>query len=159
MAYFKDLSDYTYSVLGGRGAKTVGWLTRGHSFGTAPPREEDLDLLWLYGSISVAKMRGGHDCEFCQTGAARRAERNGVERLLGVAEIRVFSKDGKIYAAPSLIYHYIASHNYLPPDEFMRALRDGPRPPSGDYFEILDGLGLEWSTTPNLKNVTSEKGK
>jgi hypothetical protein len=109
--------------------------------------EGDLDLLWQYGSVSVALMRGGHDCEFCAPGSARWAERNGEKRLLGVAEIRVFSRRGHIYAAPTLIYHYVAVHHYKPPDEFLEALRTGPRPPSQEYFDILGRLNLEWSKT------------
>jgi hypothetical protein len=155
MAYFPDLSEYTYanSTFASPGTLAVGWLGRGHEFSTIVPEEEDLDLLWQYCSISVALMRGGHDCEFCPTGSARRAERSGEERLLGVAEIRVFSGDGRVYAAPTLIYHYVAVHHYRPPDEFLQALREGPRPPSQEYFDALARLNLEWSGTSN-KRVT-----
>ncbi len=112
MAFLADLSGYTYadSTFAGPGTKAVGWLARGHEFSRMVPEEEILDLLWQYCSISVALMRGGHDCEFCPSGSARQAERNGEERLLGVAEIRVFSGDGRVYAAPTLIYHYLAVH-------------------------------------------------
>lgn len=41
---------------------------------------------------------------------------------LGSAEIRVKAKDGRIYAAPNLIYHYVAEHDYDPPKEFIEAL-------------------------------------
>jgi hypothetical protein len=149
MAFFPDLSDYTYasSAFGRPGTKTVGWLAQGYDFPTMVANEEDLDLLWQYCSISVALMRGGHDCEFCPVGSARQAERNGEKRLLGVAEIRVFSRSGQIYAAPSLIYHYVAVHHYRPPDEFLQALREGPMPPDQEYFDALAGLNLEWSRT------------
>jgi len=43
---------------------------------------------------------------------------------LGSAEIRVQGIDGAVYAAPNLIYHYMANHNYLPPEEFLGAIRD-----------------------------------
>jgi hypothetical protein len=42
--------------------------------------------------------------------------------LLGSAEIRVPGKDGKVYAAPNLIYHYIKDCGYLPPQEFIDAV-------------------------------------
>jgi len=149
MAFFLDLADYTYanSAFGCPGTKTVGWLAQGHDFPTMVPKEEDLDLLWQYCSISVALMRGGHDCEFCPPGTARQAERSGEKRLLGVAEIRVFSRDGEVYAAPTLIYHYVAVHHYKPPNEFLQALREGPRPPSQEYFDALAKLNLDWSRT------------
>src|ERR1041385_8918419 len=147
MAFIPDLSNYTYanSAFARPETKAVGWLALGHDFPRMAPEEEVLDLLWQYCSISVALMRGGHDCEFCPSGSARRAERNGEERLLGVAEIRVFSDDGRVYAPPTLIYHYVAGHHYKPPDVFLEALRTGPRAPSQDYFEILARLSLECS--------------
>jgi hypothetical protein len=149
MAYMEDLSNYVYagSVFGRPGTKAIGWLALGHEFPKMTPEDETLDLLWQYCSISVAEMRGGHDCEFCPSGSARRAVRDGEERLLCVAEIRVFSRDGQIYAAPTLIYHYVAVHRYKPPDEFLEAMRAGPRPPSQEYFDVLARLNLEWSKT------------
>ena len=42
--------------------------------------------------------------------------------LLGSAEIRVFGQNGKIYAAPNLIYHYMKDCGYLPPQEFLDEL-------------------------------------
>lgn len=147
MAYFKDLSDYAYAADSIPGTKAIGWLSRGHAFPTMAPDEEVLDLLWLYCSISVEQTRGMHDCEFCPVGSARYFERNGHRLLLGTSEIRVFSRDGQIYAAPTLIYHYVAVHRYKPPDEFLQALREGPRPPSQEYFDTLAKLNLEWNKT------------
>ncbi|MCX7805518.1 MAG: hypothetical protein N3A38_10060 [Planctomycetota bacterium] len=37
-------------------------------------------------------------------------------------EIRVLGRDGKIYAAPTLIYHYVVAHKYRPPQEFIDAV-------------------------------------
>ncbi len=87
MAFFEDLSDYTYagSEFARPGTKAVGWLARGHEFRTLAPEEEVLDLLWQYCSISVALMRGGHLCEYCPGGGIHWAERHGEERLLGVS--------------------------------------------------------------------------
>ncbi len=148
MTYFEDLSDDAYAPGFVRpGTKSVGWLARGHAFPTMIPDEETLDLLWLYCSISVVQTRGGHECEFCPIGSARYFERNGQRLLLGTSEIRVFSRDGRIYAAPTLIYHYVAVHHYKPPDEFLRALREGPRPPSQEYFDALAKLNLQWNRT------------
>ena len=74
-------------------------------------------------------------------------ERNGEKLLLGTSEIRVLSEDGTIYAAPTLIYHYICDHHYKAPDVFVRALKQGPRPGSDQYFRRLEELGLEWNRT------------
>ncbi len=29
---------------------------------------------------------------------------------------------GKVYAAPSLVHHYVVAHDYRPPDEFIAAV-------------------------------------
>ena len=148
MAYLEDLSEYSYAPGFVRpGTRTVGWLAQRHPFPTAIPDEALLDLLWLYCSISVAQTRGFHKCEFCPAGTISHFERNGQRLLLGTSEIRVFSPEGQAYAAPTLIYHYVAVHHYKPPDEFLRALRAGPQPPSEEYFDALARLNLEWWKT------------
>ena len=149
VSYFEDLSDYTYhrSVFARPETKAIGWLALGHDFSTCVPTDDILDLLWSHCSISIAQMRGLHFCEFCPSGSAINAERHGKKLLLGSSEIRVFSGTGRIYAAPTLIYHYVAVHHYCPPDEFLRALREGPAPPSRGYFERLERLNLAWNET------------
>jgi hypothetical protein len=149
MAYYPDLSGYEYHRSGFRvGTRNVGWLSADHSFDIAPPREGLLDALWACCRISVAQMRGGHDCDMCPDGEhAGNAERNGEKLLLGNSEIRVFSDADVVYAAPTLIYHYVERHQYSPPDDFVRALLRGPLPPDPRYFTKLERLGLEWSDT------------
>ena len=149
MTYFSDLSEYAYGdrTFSRSGTKNVGWLDRGHNFPTKPPSDEVLDLLWTFCSTSVALSRGAHECEFCPSGSSYFSERNGKQLFLGAAEIRVFSEQGEIYAAPTLLYHYVQAHHYDPPEEFAEALRCGPKPPSSEYFECLEKLGLTWSVT------------
>ena len=149
MTYYEDLSDYTYhgSAFYRPATKNIGWLGLGHEFPKLAPTEELLDSIWTYCKISVAQMRGTHECEFCPRGDWHHGERNGERLLLGSSEIRVFGKGESIYAAPTLIYHYAFLHHYKPPDEFLLALREGPRPPSHEYFERLKQLSLDWNRT------------
>lgn len=49
-------------------------------------------------------------------------EHLGQKKLLGMSEIWLPSSSGVIYAAPSLIYHYMEAHRYLPPQEFLDAV-------------------------------------
>ncbi len=149
MAYFKDLSDYSYFRSECRvGTKNVGWIDSAHEFNKSAPAEALLALLWNNCKISVAQSRGIHDCGFCPSGTSYYVVRNDQPLFLGTAEIRVFAKDdGAIYAAPTLIYHYVSVHHYSPPEEFVRALNEGPRPPSQEYFDKLSALGLEWRET------------
>src|SRR3954465_11538452 len=47
MAYFPDLTDYTYARWGVYpGTAAVGWLAAGHTVPTSPPSEALLDRLW-----------------------------------------------------------------------------------------------------------------
>ena len=149
MAYLPDLSDYNYLAEFVRpGTKAVGWLDQEHDFQTGPSDEGALRALWEFCKISVAQTRGCHPCPFCRTQVGTEAQRDGQSLLLGTAEIRVFSPEGQVYAAPTLIYHYVAHHQYRPPVEFLTALLNGPRPGSPDYFALLRGVSLECNATP-----------
>jgi hypothetical protein len=145
VAYYEDLSGYTYFANDKSGAKNVGWLERGHEFERASPINETLDILWSFCKIRVMQTRGWHQCDICvERKQVTHARRNGLRLWLGTAEVRVFAADGTPYAAPDLVYHYVRAHNYLPPEEFLLALREGPRPPSEDYFGLLRKNALEW---------------
>ena len=74
---------------------------------------------------------------------------------MGTSETRVFSSDGIVYAAPTLIYHYISAHNYCPPEEFLVAMKEGSQPFSQEYIEHLELLKLEWGMT----SVSEENAK
>ena len=49
-------------------------------------------------------------------------EYEGQRKLLGMSQIRIPSSSGLIWAAPSLIYHYIVAHSYLPPQAYLDAV-------------------------------------
>jgi hypothetical protein len=160
VADFSDLSFYQYIQRGNPPqTKNVGWLERGHHYDTAPPSEEILNLLWSFCRVSIMQTRGIHRCDLCQPSATVSVVRDGIELLLGSAEIRVLSKENfstirqrlrneesgllllrkslgsfDVYASPNLIYHYVAIHNYKPPNEFLEALQEGPRPPDHEYL-------------------------
>lgn len=149
MTYFKDLSVYEYRTEGlTRVAKTenIGWLESGHAFGAHDFVEGFLDNLWQFCKISVAQTRGIHSCSFCLEDRFF-AERGNKKLVLGSAEMRVFSNNGRIFAAPNLIYHYIEFHRYSPPDEFVEAVLNGPQPSEGIYYDRLLEIGLEWRMT------------
>lgn len=105
--------------MGSRGQKNVGWLAADKEFNRRKSTDIVLDLVWDYCALSLEQSRSRHECEFCAAGASRISERNGQQLLLGSAEIRVLSHSGEIFAAPNLIYHYMAFHDYSPPEEFI----------------------------------------
>jgi hypothetical protein len=149
MAYFQDNTDYVY---GGAefcriGTKNIGWLEKGRKFETKTPSTHDLELVWEYCKVSVAQTRGWHACEFCDSVQYGLVVKESQRLLLGTSEIRVFGSNGVIYASPTLMYHYMQAHSYSPPNEFLDAMRNSPRPPTKEYFDRLDSIGLKWRNT------------
>lgn len=124
--YYPDLTPYCYFE-GRRPPNTlnIGWLDIHHPFPRRNASEELLDALFERCLQYDVLTRGCHICEFCdeqKRGETLTVRRHGREAWLGSAEITVEGKDGKIYAAPNLIYHYVARHDYDPPQEFVEAL-------------------------------------
>ena len=124
--YYPDLTPYCYfKSASSDGALNIGWLDNRNPFPTKRASETLLDALFerclLY---SVIQTRGFHVCELCDSPKHEpmKVFRHGQENSLGSAEIRVKGKDGRVYAAPTLIYHYVAAHDYDPPKEFVEAL-------------------------------------
>jgi hypothetical protein len=122
--YFPDLSPYQYIArTSGPNVLNVGWLDAEHLYSRQRASEELLDALFEICSRRVNKTRGFHLCPFCVSQSfGVTASRKAESLTLGSAEIWVEAKDGKIYAAPNLIYHYVAEHDYCPPQEFIDAL-------------------------------------
>ena len=148
MTYFADLSDYIYLPECIRsGTRNIGWLELGHDFDKAQPSEKDLNVLLEFCKISIAQTRGVHTCSFCGNAGLPAMVKNESNLLLGTSEIRVFSANDIIYSAPTLLYHYMSVHHYRPPDEFLIALRNGPRPLMEGYFRRLNNIKLEWTKT------------
>jgi hypothetical protein len=148
MAYFEDLTPYSYSLRGAVDPDTlnVGWLRAGSDFNRAEPSEQILDRIWSLCGVSFAPYRGIHDCELCDAGTTW-FQRGGASLYLGYSEIRVFGLGGETFAAPTMLYHYVERHHYLPPAAFMRALLDGPTPPDPSYFSRALERGFEWEHT------------
>lgn len=117
--YFPDLSPYTYISIETRSVN-VGWLDAEHSFSVVTPDEHLIAKLELYCQHPVHQTFGIHLCDLCKNAS-------------GFAEIRVFGRGERTYAAPTLIKHYVAEHHYRPPDEFLQALQEGPVPGTTDY--------------------------
>lgn len=87
----------------------VGWLERGHAFPVGEPDEEFVtSLRHACSTQRWAVMRGLYPCPLCG-GAA------------GHSEIRI-QGDGVVYAAPTLVAHYVEAHRYAPPQAFVDAV-------------------------------------
>lgn len=138
--YYRDLTKYKY---GGKKEKSlnIGWLERPHRVVKGEVPQEFLDKLWKYLRYPVNVYRGFHTCMFCTCPlqGVPVVEHNGEERKVGYYEMRVWARNGKVYAAPSLIFHYISCHGYKPPQEFIDAVLEAEDPDSDEYYQkVLD---------------------
>lgn len=139
MTYFQDLSRYSYSNFRAypswEDLWNVGWLDRSESFEKGVVEPELTTKLLLLCKCPLNMYRGWHGCQFCAEYPVKVGDSDG-EFCLGDGEIRVWAKGGKTYAAPNLIYHYVAVHKYQPPDEFLNALREMELP----YPRVLQAM-------------------
>jgi hypothetical protein len=154
MTYYEDLSPYEYfadSEPLGLQPVNVGWLDENKPF---PKGETSLEFKARLFEFRLPKYvvhstRGVHTCQFCNVSDHERyeqsKERYGEEAhwlsiyeekaqpmSLGNGEIRVIGQS-TLYAAPTLIHHYVVEHNYKPPDEFIEAVLEGPAPGSKEH--------------------------
>jgi hypothetical protein len=116
----------------------VGWLSSFHPFSTGTVEPEASDALasmvadrerWLpFASCGVQQ------CEFCLEAAGSQA-------------ILVPSHD-KLFIAPDLVAHFVAQHHYRPPDAFLDAVLQCPRPGTDDYYRALRRFQNLWPESP-----------
>jgi len=138
-------------------ALNIGWLDRSYIFSQGTVEPELMTKLWLFCRSPVNETLGFHECPFCQENSESYlvVEQNGEKIGLGSAEIWVFGREGKAYAAPTLIYHYIVQHHYRPPDEFLKALSEGPLPNTPEY-DMWAGRYMWGQIMLRKKNLNSK---
>lgn len=113
-----------------RNVFNVGWLDTAHRFETGEVSEAFLERLFLFcSSPGIARYTmGRHYCPFCPAPVPRHSllhqtvVRNAIEIVVGSAEIYIVDKQENIFIVPDMIYHYIDTHRYLPPQEFINAV-------------------------------------
>ena len=113
MTYFPDLSPFNYGpsqpYCGDYEVLSIGWLDGEHEYPKSIPNAERLNQVksLLTESRCINLTFGVHLCEIC-----------GQET--GNGEYHAYNpRTNKIYAAPTLIVHYIEEHHYAPPEEFI----------------------------------------
>jgi hypothetical protein len=125
VAHFEDLTPYRF--LGNRpAAVNIGWLSLRQPYDKGPVAADLVETLRELAVLNPTNQtRGFHTCEFCEDQKVipqTTAVWKGQVRKLGSAEIWVTSSAGVTYASPDLILHYIESHEYLPPKEYLQAI-------------------------------------
>jgi hypothetical protein len=124
--YYPDLMPYRYAT-GGNLAQVlnIGWLDDSHDYpvGRVPDTVVSKLKQLLLTNRDVNKVSAIKGCPFCGVDVVY-VPSSDARKLLGMSEIWIPGKTGTIYAAPSLVYHYITKHEYLPPQEFLAAVED-----------------------------------
>jgi hypothetical protein len=150
MTYYPDLSPYEYGP-DSDGACNVGWLDENYPFptGTTPTAFHERLLVHCRFEFTVHHCFGFHECQFCPSPECPVKVARGDEQVsLGNGEIRVIGTDA-VYAAPTLVYHYVVDHDYLPPEEFVEAVLTGPEPGSDEHQILLSIIKGEFKA-PDL---------
>jgi hypothetical protein len=123
MSYFPDLSPYCFfKNQSGPDIVNIGWLDAYHPYRKGETDISLIEKLLRHCKASpVNRTRGLHHCPFCSSYPITMRVGNE-DIVLGSAEIRLNGTGNVVFAAPNLICHYMAAHQYHPPDEFMAAL-------------------------------------
>jgi len=127
MTEYRDLTFFTYSDSKWVFASgfpyimlSVGWL--GSTVPVADPLKPDAKKSLLYNlslfiQHPVNLCRGIHICEIC--GCEPRLDSD--KSWLGSGEIFIHGPNNLLYAAPTMIYHYVQEHDYVPPIDFIKS--------------------------------------
>ncbi|GAA3661090.1 hypothetical protein ACLIYM_24680 [Streptomyces fenghuangensis] len=123
MTYYADLTPYSYDEVDSSNTLlNVGWLSREHGYRTGEAPEGLIEALAKLAERKVNMQRGMHFCELCPSFEVARENTSRGNTFIGSGEIRVPGREGAVYAAPAMIVHYVESHAYLPPEEFIESV-------------------------------------
>ena len=122
----------------------VGWLAPGHMFATGSCDRVFYRKLMelLQDPWQPAVSPGRHPCAFCQfTGGPAVVRFEELSVTIGTGVLFVPS-DENVYVTPTMVAHYIDSHGYRPPEEFMSAVATCAPMRSIQYFRALKSYGI-----------------
>lgn len=122
---------------------TVGWLERGKAYPTGKTSVEFQEKLLAF-CFNGRTVNPQNNIQRCAVGdncprILPPEKRNDQTAHFGSSEIRVIGET-EVYAAPTLIYHYVTGHHYRPPDEFITAVLTGPAPGSSEHQALINAL-------------------
>lgn len=129
--FFDDLSNYSYYLTKPVvTVRNIGWLAKDAPFKTGVTNDAFLEKLacLIVGNdmvdIHVNRTRSAQPCNIsgCTSLDVKAGEKS---ETLGASEIWIPVKGvAEYFAAPSMIYHYVDEHYYVPPVEFINAVLD-----------------------------------
>lgn len=120
----------------------VGWLRyhrTSYPKGAVPAPFVSRLRQFCHADYAVHPVRSISPCPICGQMVADEVDEDGRVYKVGFYEIRVIGTD-EIFAAPSLIYHYVTAHQYQPPRPFIDAVLHGPAPTSAEYRALMRAL-------------------
>ena len=117
MTQFADLTNFTYEIpeyyLKTMEYLNVGWLGEGKDFKEGLIDAESKAAIERACASRPKMMHMGvHLCEVCPSTTA----------VTGTG-VYFLEHNGRKYAFPRMLYHYVDVHSYLPPTEFLDAIR------------------------------------
>ena len=128
MPFYEDLSVFEYHDIDFNGqVLNVGWLSASKPFRTGGIDLRAKKVIQELVRYPINLFRGSHYCEFCPPPIKEKIEGVFDYKIIrdcpkGNGEIHVLGVKGVMYVAPTLIFHYIDAHNYMPPKEFLDAV-------------------------------------
>ncbi len=132
--YFRDLSNEC-QIAKGPMIRTIGWLSKDHKFTrdeTSIDVVNKLQSLITNDPFQPIISCGTHQCDLCQFDGD-----HGFKNLF-------IPGNECIYVCPEMILHYISTHWYKPPDEFIEALLNCPPHQTMEYKKLfLENGGRE----------------
>ncbi len=138
-AYFDDISSDGSGRPWSEFLTAVGWLEPDHVFPTGHSEPAFVDKLIELRNSGEAYM-GYHRCGFCP-GAPEKTPTSVTYdgKAINVGDGNMFVPGREtVYAAPSLIIHYVVDHDYSPPTEFRDAVNSCPSVHSREYLKRMD---------------------
>jgi hypothetical protein len=138
MTYFPDLSPCRYfNGLWSDRLIAIGWLEPGNEYQKGDVSKDFLNALvtLLKAPWEPLMALGYHRCSFCRLKEEFSIYKDH-ELPLGARNVYIIGND-QVYIAPSLIEHYIESHEYQPPLEFQKAVMLAARTRKKDYEKKL----------------------
>jgi hypothetical protein len=146
MPYIADLTPCSDFGEGTGTMLAVGWVDHRHppSRGIVKPAFVSRLVELLVNPWQPAQTLGWHDCTFCRlTRGPTSFEYGGAKVSIGTSNLFVPGR-GCVYIAPSLILHFMDSHGYAPPAEFIKAVLGCPPMRSAEYHRALASVAPAW---------------
>lgn len=144
MTYYEDLSPCDYFGQSWSHLVAIGWLESNREYVRGEVSTEFFKSLieLLVNPWQPVVASGVQRCNFCRfSGGPGKLQFGGITVRIGVANLFV-PEEHQVFVAPSLIAHYIDSHEYAPPNKFQQAVLACSRIASADYVRMLRKHGL-----------------